>query len=160
MRKLYIRFQNSRANSIFRKYGWVAILPLFVMGMAMLPLNILNGNRVKGVVVFCQHKEHLIKVARRGSGYADYLMLYLPDSTAYGAVKSSHKEQLENMNIVGKEVKITYTDMQGANLMCRLEVDGEVIIDQNKWAVSILIFLFFWVVFWGINEIVMIWKSV
>jgi hypothetical protein len=161
MKALYIKIIESKIFNFFKQQWWLGIFIGFISTLGIFPPNSLNPNRVDGLIADTYKGKYFGHITGKGSVEFNVMYILLEDSTLYNTSDKSAKKYLNSINVKEKHAKIIYQNVQNdQKSIVKLEIDGKVVCDENKWLVGIFWFCLIWVVWGGIGEIVRIWKSV
>lgn len=160
MKALFINIGKSKIVYLFREYWWLAFLFAVFTAMWMWPPNFLNRNRVTGKIARTYEGEHWVTVARRGSSVSNALYIVLEDSSIYNSVDKDVIQVFRDNNFIGENIKLLYYNQQKERKgIQKLEIDGEIIQDEDKWLVAIFLFFAIWSILGVIGEVVRIWNA-
>ncbi len=159
MKELYTRISNTGLFEILKNQWWIGILTGIFSGLWCFPPNIINFNRVKGIVVKVYVSKDIVHVSGRGSFEFDELNLMFEDSSTY-SINLILKPEIDCLNVIGKEVEIIYNNIGNHNSIRRLKINDYLISTEDKRLVFIFFASVIWVLVGGISEVIRIWKSV
>jgi len=159
MKVLFIRLPTAALCKFIKNQWWIGILVGIFSGLWCFPPNIINFNRVKGVVVNTYAGKDIVHVSGKGSFEFDKYILVLEDSSKY-SINLLFKPKIDSLNTIGKEVEIIYDNIGDQNSIGRLKINNHVITTEDNRLVVIFFLSVTWVIWGGFLELIRLWKSV
>lgn len=153
MKVLYIKMV-----AFFKAQWWIGVLFGVLSGLWCFPPNIINFNRVKGIVEKVYEDKYAMRVTGKGTFNFDEIVVVLKDSSKY-YINVKNKSIFDKTNMFGKDVEITYVTIDDIKSIRKLVVSGDVVFTENKWLVILFFLSVLWGLLGGIGEVFRIWKS-